>query len=375
VKRRRIIIAGGGTGGHIFPALSIAHALRAAEPDVDILFVGAKGRMEMEKVPEAGFPIEGLDIAGFDRQALWKNITLPLRLLQSFRQVKGITARFRPQAVVGVGGYSSFPMLRYAQSKGIPTFIHESNSFAGKSNILLGRRATRVFTATEGMERYFPADRITVTGNPVRRDIAQSSLSREEGIRHFGLDPAKTTILSMGGSLGAKSINESVEAGLETLASKGLQLIWQTGKAFASRAAASASGMTGVWTSAFIREMPLAYAAADLVVSRSGAMSVTEISVVAKPSVLVPYPLAAEDHQTFNARTLSDRGAAVFVPDAQAAERLVAEVVSLAMDGERRREMGRLAGSGAVRDADVRIAGWILAEMDKRNERTQRSEP
>ena len=368
---RRIIIAGGGTGGHIFPALSIAHALRSAEPDVQILFVGAKGRMEMEKVPEAGYPIEGLDIAGFDRQALWKNITLPFRLLQSFRQVKGITARFRPQAVVGVGGYSSFPMLRYAQSKGIPTFIHESNSYAGKSNILLGRRATRVFTATEGMERYFPADRITVTGNPVRRDIAQSSLTREEGIRHFGLDPAKTTILAMGGSLGAKSINESVETGLGTMASKGLQLIWQTGMAFAPRAEASACGMTGVWTSAFIREMPQAYAAADLVVSRSGAMSVTEISVTAKPSVLVPYPLAAEDHQTFNARVLSDRGAAVLVPDAQAAERLVAEVVALAMDGERRREMGRLAGSGAVRDADVRIAGRILAEMDKRKEAAQ----
>lgn len=366
MKAGRVIIAGGGTGGHIFPALSIAHALRSAEPDIEILFVGAKGRMEMEKVPEAGFAIEGLDIAGFDRKALWKNIGLPFRLLKSLRQAKAITARFRPHAVVGVGGYSSFPMLRYAQSKGIPTFIHESNSFAGRSNILLGRRATRVFTATQGMEAYFPAERITVTGNPVRRDIASSTLTREEGIRHFGLNPEKTTILSMGGSLGARSINEAVESGLDDIESRGLQLIWQTGKAFAPRAAASVAGRTGVWTAAFIRDMPHAYAAADLVVSRSGAMSVTEISVASKPSVLVPYPLAAEDHQTANARTLSERGAAILVPDGQAASRLVPEVVGLAFDVRRRHEMGRLAGSGAIRDADRRIAEWVIAEMDER---------
>ena len=359
-------MAGGGTGGHIFPALSIAHALRAAEPGVDILFVGAKGRMEMEKVPEAGFPIEGLDIAGFDRHSPWKNITLPYRLLRSFSQVMAITARFRPEAVIGVGGYSSFPMLRYAQSKGIPTFIHESNSFAGRTNILLGRRANRVFTASEGMDRYFPSDRITVTGNPVRKDIALSTVTREEGIRHFGLDPARTTVLSMGGSLGARSINEAVEAGLDAFQAKGLQLLWQTGKAFATRAGTAASGRKGVWTSAFIREMPQAYAAADLVVSRSGAMSVTEISVASKASVLVPYPLAAEDHQTYNAKSLSERGAAVLVPDALAAERLVSEVLALADDPERRAEMGRLAGAGAIRDADVRIAASVLAELDKR---------
>ena len=368
MKGRRIIIAGGGTGGHIFPALSIAHALKAAAPDTEILFVGAKGRMEMEKVPEAGFPIEGLDIAGFDRRALWKNLTLPFRLLRSFRQVKSITARFRPHAAVGVGGYSSFPMLRYAQSKGIPTFIHESNSFAGRSNTLLARRADRVFTASDGMERYFPVDRITVTGNPVRKDIAESTLTREQGVLHFGLDPDKITILSMGGSLGARSINEAVESGLDAFAANGLQLIWQTGRDFAARAAASSAGRQGIWTSAFIREMPQAYAAADLVVSRSGAMSVTEISVSSKPSVLVPYPLAAEDHQTHNARTLSDRGAALLVPDAQAAEGLVAQVVALALDPDRRGEMARRAGMGAVRDADRRIAECILAELNKRKE-------
>ena len=361
---RRIVIAGGGTGGHIFPALSIAQALRLAEPDIEILFVGAKGRMEMRKVPEAGYRIEGLDIAGFDRRAPWKNLTLPLKLLRSFLQVRRITTGFRPDAVVGVGGYSSFPMLRYAQARGIPTFIHESNSFAGKSNILLGRRATRIFTAVAGMERYFPADRVTVTGNPVRKDMAASAVTREEGIRRFGLDPAKTTVLSMGGSLGARSINEAVEKGLDRILSSGLQLIWQTGEPFAERAAVAAAGRTGVWTAPFIREMTHAYAAADLVVSRAGAMSVAEISVAAKPSVLVPYPLAAEDHQTANAKSLSDRGAAILVADGQAAARLVEETVELALDEPRRREMARRAGADAVRDADARIAGIVLSELE-----------
>ncbi len=205
---KRIIIAGGGTGGHIFPAIAIANAIKKIEPQTEFLFVGAKGKMEMEKVPQAGYRIEGLDIAGFNRSSLIKNFSLPLKLIKSFIQVRKIVKAFKPDAVIGVGGYSSFPVLRYAQSQGIKTFIHESNSFAGKSNIMLGKNATQIFVASDGMEKFFPAAKITVTGNPVRSSISQSTVTREEGIRFFGLDPAKQTILSIGGSLGAKALTK-----------------------------------------------------------------------------------------------------------------------------------------------------------------------
>src|SRR5215212_9506138 len=208
---KKIIIAGGGTGGHIFPAIAIANALRKLEPSVGILFVGAKGKMEMEKIPQAGYNIKGLDIAGFNRSSLIKNISLPFKLVKSFFQVRNIVNEFRPDAVVGVGGYSSFPVLKYAQVKNIPTFIHESNSFAGKSNVLLGKKAIKVFVATEGMEKFFPAGKILITGNPVRSSIVNSNVSREEGVQFFGLNPAKKIILATGGSLGAKGINEAVD--------------------------------------------------------------------------------------------------------------------------------------------------------------------
>ena len=227
----KIIIAGGGTGGHIFPALAIANALKKREPSADILFVGAKGKMEMEKVPQAGYRIEGLDIAGFNRSSLIKNIGLPFKLLRSFSQVRSILNRFAPEAVIGVGGYSSLPVLRYAQAKGIPTFIHESNSFAGKSNILLGKKATRVFVATDGMEKFFPAAKIVVTGNPVRPAIVDAgAIDRKAAVRFFGLEEQKRTVLAVGGSLGARSINEALAKGLDRLEKAGLQLIWQTGK-------------------------------------------------------------------------------------------------------------------------------------------------
>ena len=217
---KRIIIAGGGTGGHIFPAIAIANALRKEDSSIDILFVGAKGKMEMEKVPQAGYKIEGLDIAGFNRSSLIKNIGLPLKLVKSFLQVRSIFSRFKPDAVIGVGGYSSFPVLRFAQAKGIPSFIHESNSFAGKSNRLLGKKATRVFVATDGMEKFFPADKIVVTGNPVRPDIVNvATISKEEAVRFFNLQPEKKTVLVVGGSLGARSINEAIAAGLDELTS------------------------------------------------------------------------------------------------------------------------------------------------------------
>src|SRR5215211_6143546 len=274
----KIIIAGGGTGGHIFPAIAIANALKKIEPAIEVLFVGAKGKMEMEKIPQAGYRIEGLDIAGFNRSSLIKNIGLPLKLVKSFLQVRRIVAGFKPDAVIGVGGYSSFPVLRYAQAKRIPTFIHESNSFAGKSNMLLGKKATKVFVATDGMEKFFPPAKIQVTGNPMRPAIAQvASRSREEAVRFFGLDTGRKTLLVVGGSLGARSINEAIAKGLSELVQAGLQLIWQTGKTDAARWKEAAEGQARVWVSEFITEMELGYAAADIVVSRAGAMAMAEL--------------------------------------------------------------------------------------------------
>lgn len=284
----KMIIAGGGTGGHIFPAIAIANAVKKLDPNAEILFVGAKGKMEMEKVPQAGYRIEGLDIAGFNRSSLIKNIWLPFKLVKSFLQVRKIMGEFRPDAVVGVGGYSSFPVLRYAQQKGIPTYIHESNSFAGRSNMMLGKKAAKVFVATDGMEKFFPAEKIVITGNPVRTVIAESRIGREEAIRFFGLDPNRKTILSIGGSLGAKSINEAIDEGLDKIGSNDIQLIWQTGKPYAERGREAARGNQRVWVSDFIKEMEYAFAAADVVISRAGAMAIAELCVVGKPSIFVP---------------------------------------------------------------------------------------
>src|SRR6218665_1178672 len=275
----KIIIAGGGTGGHIFPAIAIANAIKKTEPAAQILFVGAKGKMEMEKVPQAGYQIKGLDIAGFNRSSLIKNIGLPFKLIKSFFQVGGIFKNFKPDAVIGVGGYSSFPVLRYAQSKGIASFIHESNSFAGKSNIMLGKKAVKIFTATDGMEKFFPAQKIIVSGNPVRQVIVSSHIGREDAIQKFGLMPGKKTVLSIGGSLGAKSINEAIDKDIELFEQNGLQLIWQTGKPYKEKAMVRAKGRSNVFVNDFITQMEEAYAAADLVISRSGAMAIAELCV------------------------------------------------------------------------------------------------
>ncbi|HMP87045.1 MAG TPA: UDP-N-acetylglucosamine--N-acetylmuramyl-(pentapeptide) pyrophosphoryl-undecaprenol N-acetylglucosamine transferase, partial [Lacibacter sp.] len=252
---RRYIIAGGGTGGHIFPALAIAQAIGRTEPQAEILFVGAKGKMEMEKVPEAGYRIEGLDIAGFNRSSLIKNVGLPLKLVKSVWQVRQILQRFRPHAVLGVGGYSTFPVLLVAQWKGIPTFIHEANSYAGKANRLLGKKATKVFTATDGMEAFFPPGRICITGNPVREAITGTPLPQEAARSFFGLQPHRSTLLVVGGSLGARSINAAVDAGLDRLLESGLQVIWQTGKLYAGQARQRCAGKSGVWVSDFIGQM------------------------------------------------------------------------------------------------------------------------
>ncbi len=360
---KKIIIAGGGTGGHIFPAIAIANALRQRVPGMEILFVGAKGKMEMEKVPQAGYAIKGLDIAGFNRSSLIKNISLPYKLIKSFWQVRKIVDAFQPAAVIGVGGYSSFPVLRYAQSKGIPTFIHESNSFAGRSNILLGKKATQIFVASNGMEQFFPKEKIVVTGNPVRKAISQSSVTKEEALHFFGLDSGKTTVLVIGGSLGARSINQLIASHIAELSQFNLQLIWQTGKNGAEVYQQKGKMFPNVWVGAFIQDMDKAYAAADVVVSRAGAMSVAELCVVGKPVVFVPYPHAAEDHQTVNATYLTGRQAAKLVKDGEVNAKLFSVIIELAMNQTLQQQLQQNIKALAVTNADEMIADEILKHI------------
>jgi len=316
--------------------------------------------MEMEKVPQAGYTISGIDIAGFNRSSLIKNISLPFKLVKSFLQVRTIVKNFRPDAIIGVGGYSSFPVLRFGQAKGIPTFIHESNSFAGKSNILLGKKATRIFVATDGMEKFFPREKIFVTGNPVRSTISQSVVSRSDGIKFFGLDENKKTVFAVGGSLGAKSINEAIDMHLDELLNAGLQLIWQTGKPYAQQAKERAKGKQSVSASEFITQMDCAYAAADIVVSRAGAMAIAELCVARKPVLFVPYPYAAEDHQTVNAQNLVSKNAALMVKDGEALEKIVPVIIELANDNNKQNELKKNIGALAITDADKRIAEEVL---------------
>ncbi|MEP6674438.1 MAG: undecaprenyldiphospho-muramoylpentapeptide beta-N-acetylglucosaminyltransferase [Ferruginibacter sp.] len=360
----RFIIAGGGTGGHIFPAIAIANAIKKMQPSAHILFVGAKGKMEMEKVPQAGYEIEGLDIAGLNRSSLIKNVGLPYKLIKSLLQVRKIFKKFKPQAVIGVGGYSSFPVLRFAQNKSIPTFIHESNSFAGKANIMLGRKATKIFTASDGMEKFFPAAKILITGNPVRAAIAHNHISRTEGIDFFNLDPLKKTVLSVGGSLGAKNINEALSSHISDFEKSGLQLIWQTGKPFAEKGKQVAEGKNNVWVSDFITHMEYAYAAADLVISRSGAMAIAELCVEKKPTVFVPYPFAAEDHQTVNAQTLVNKHAGLMIKDSEAMQKLVPAIIALSEDDKKQKELKENIGKLGMTNADEIIAREILKAIE-----------
>ena len=354
------ILAGGGTGGHIFPAIAIANALKKMQPEAQFLFVGAKGKMEMEKVPQAGYQIKGLDIAGFNRSSLIKNIGLPFKLLKSLLQVRSIFKEFKPTAVIGVGGYSSYPVLRFAQLQGIPTFIHESNSFAGKSNRLLGKKATKIFVAIDGMEKFFPAAKIVITGNPVRQNIVLGKLSREEAMNFFGLDVNKKTVLSIGGSLGAKSINEVLDKNINAFEKNNLQLIWQTGKPYAARAKESAAGKKNIWVNDFISQMEYAYTAADIVISRSGAMSVGELCVMQKPVLFVPYPFAAEDHQTINAKKLVDINAAQMIQDSEVSEKLVPTIIALANDENRQAVLKKNIAPLGISNADEVVAMEIL---------------
>ncbi len=364
MTNKKIIIAGGGTGGHIFPAIAIANAIKEQQPGTEILFVGAQGKMEMEKIPQAGFPIKGINIAGFNRSSLIKNIGLPFKLIKSYFQVRSIVADFMPDAVIGVGGYSTYPVLRYAQSKGIPTFIHETNSFAGKANKMLAKKATGIYAASDGMEKFFPAGKLRKTGNPVRKNIINNQVSREEGILFFGLNPAQKTVLVIGGSLGARSINEALALQLDAFAQHGLQLIWQTGKTTAAQYKAVGEGKKNIWVGDFITRMEMAYAAADIIISRSGG-TVYELCVVAKPAVLVPFPFAADDHQTANAINLVNHQAALLVKDSEANEKLVATVIALAVNEAEQLLLKKNIAKLAITDADQQIAAAVLEVVDR----------
>ncbi len=357
----RVIIAGGGTGGHIFPAVAIGHALQRLMPGTQLLFAGAKGKMEMEKVPDEGFEIIGLDIAGFNRSDIFKNISLPFKLLKTRMQAGSIIKDFKPSAIVGVGGYASFPILIAGQSMNIPTLIQEQNSFAGKSNKILGKKARAVCVAYEGMSQFFPKDKIILTGNPVRKNISEMSKSREEGREWFGLSEGGKTILVIGGSLGAKSINESIDSHLGEIMKEDVQLIWQTGKPYfetARRTAAEYSQRVKVFD--FISDMDAAYAAADMVVSRAGALAIAELCIAAKPVIFVPYPFAAEDHQTSNAMALVKHHAALIVKDNEAQSQLVEKLKMVLHDNQMQELMSQNLKTMAVKDADERIANKVI---------------
>jgi UDP-N-acetylglucosamine--N-acetylmuramyl-(pentapeptide) pyrophosphoryl-undecaprenol N-acetylglucosamine transferase len=361
MMQRKIIIAGGGTGGHIFPAIAIANALKKIDPDTDILFVGAKGKMEMDKVPQAGYPIEGLEIAGFNRSNMLKNLLLPFKLLKSLGQARRIIERFQPHAVVGVGGYASFPILRKAQSKGIPTLIQEQNSFAGKSNMILGKKAKKICVGYEGMEKFFPADKIVVTGNPVRGNITQSAVTKEDAMKHFGLKTGKTTVFAVGGSLGAKAINEALQPLLATFVEKDIQLIWQTGKPYFDTAQAAASSYSShVKVFDFINLMDFAYKASDVVISRAGALAIAELCVVKKPVIFVPYPFAAEDHQTFNAKSLVDKNAALIIKNDDAGAQLGNTLFSLVQNKALLEQLEQNIGKLGNSNADMVIAKQVM---------------
>ena len=333
----RVIISGGGTGGHIFPAVAIANALKKMNASTEILFVGANGRMEMEKVPAAGYKIVGLNISGIQRKLSFQNLLLPIKVIKSVLKARMIIKDFKPDVAVGVGGYASGPLLFAATGLKIPALIQEQNSFAGITNKLLAKRVKRICVAYDGMEAYFPKEKIKITGNPVRENMVDIKGKREEALNFFKLSGQKKTILLIGGSLGARTLNNSIAAGLQQLAGNNIQLIWQTGKAFFPKAQELTTEFSSHGISAydFIQRMDYAFAAADVVISRAGASSVSELALVAKPSILVPSPNVAEDHQTKNAMSLVKKNAAVLVTDADAATKLITEAIGLISDQSR----------------------------------------
>ena len=361
-KELRVIISGGGTGGHIFPAVSIANAIKALRPDAKILFVGALGRMEMQRVPAAGYEIKGLPICGFDRKNLLKNFKVLYKIWKSQRMAKQIIKDFQPQVAVGVGGYASGPTLNKAAAMGIPCLIQEQNSYAGVTNKLLAKKAEKICVAYEGMERFFPAEKIILTGNPVRQALLDTTISREDAIKSFGLDPTKKTILLVGGSLGARTINESVLQHLDLVRSSDVQFIWQTGKYYSAAIAEQLKGQNipNLKVTDFISDMGAAYKAADLVISRAGASSISEFCLIGKPVILVPSPNVAEDHQTKNALALSTRDAAIYIKDADAPDSLIQTAIETVNDDAKLKSLSENVLKLALPDSANIIAKEVI---------------
>ena len=366
---KRIIVSGGGTGGHIFPALSIANALKRLDPDVDILFVGAEGKMEMEKVPEAGYRIEGLPVRGLKRKLTLENIKVLFNLWKSLRKARRIIREVHPDAVVGVGGYASGPIGRVATEAGIPLILQEQNSYAGVTNKLLAKKACRICVAYEGMERFFGKEKLVFTGNPVRKDLLQAKEQREEGIAFYGLDPAKKTVLVTGGSLGAGTLNKAMVKYLEQVGKwPNVQVLWQCGGYYYENLKTQWEGKLpeNVKLLAFLKRMDLAYAAADIVVARAGAGTISELCLLEKAAVLIPSPNVAEDHQTKNARALVDKGAAVMLKDNEAEEKLETILAGLLQNPDQCELLTQNIAKLAIRNSDEMIAGEILKVIDRR---------
>ena len=366
----KIIISGGGTGGHIFPAISIANAIKSKEPKAEILFVGAEGRMEMQRVPAAGYEIKGLPICGFDRKNLLKNVVVLYKIWKSQRMAKKIIKDFKPMAAVGVGGYASGPTLNQCAAMGIPCLLQEQNSYAGVTNKLLAKKAEKICVAYEGMERFFPAEKIILTGNPVRQAILDTTITREDAIRQFGLNPAKKTILFVGGSLGARTINESIFRHLNLLESEDVQVIWQTGKYYSASIAEELKN-TGkefpmLKVTDFIGDMGAAYKAADLVISRAGASSISEFCLIGKPVILVPSPNVAEDHQTKNTMALVNKDAALYVKDADAPDTLLQLAIKTVKDSSRLKSLSENIKKLGLKDSAEIIADEVIKLATKK---------
>ena len=368
-RKYKIILSGGGTGGHIYPAVATAEALRRIfGDDVGLLFVGAEGKMEMEKVPALGYRIEGLPVAGLQRRLTLSNLALPIKIVRSIRRARRIIREFGADCVVGFGGYASAPVLWAAQRMGIPTIIQEQNSYAGVTNKILSRRARRVCVAYENMERFFPAERIVMTGNPLRGNFSPESTNRTEALRYFGFAEDKPVILVVGGSLGTRTFNEMMKRSVDEIVSRGeVQVIWQTGKYYEAEMNAFMEGKdsTGIWRGAFIERMDLAYTAADLVVSRSGACTVSELCLMGKPTLFVPSPNVAEDHQTQNARALADKGAAEMIRDAEAVECGMSRAMEIVTSADRLKTLKDNILQLAIGDAADRVAREIKTELEK----------
>jgi len=365
--KHKFIISGGGTGGHIFPAISIANALKQRYPDAEILFVGALGRMEMERVPAAGYPIEGLPVSGFNRKNMLRNAVVVWNLMRSIVKARKIIRRFKPEVAIGVGGYASAPVLRAASAFGVPTLIQEQNSYAGVTNKLLAKKAARICVAYDDMEKFFPKDKIVKTGNPVRQDLLTVKAKDEAAYRFFGLDASKKTLLIVGGSLGARTINQSVIAHLEELAASGIQVIWQTGKFYIeeARKAFAPFACERIVVTDFVSRMDYAYAIADLVISRAGASSISELCLLAKPVILVPSPNVAEDHQTKNAQALVKKDAAIMIADSNAREQMIQNALVLIKEEKKLMELSKNILTLAEKNTSERIADEIAKLLKK----------